>query len=398
MVQREKGSVSGSASLIRDSEILAALRASLARFVRERLVPNEAIVAETDAIPAAIVDEMKALGLFGLSIPEEYGGLGLTMEEEVEVAFEIGKTSPAFRSLIGTNNGIGSQGIILDGTTEQKNLWLPRLASGELVASFALTEPGSGSDAASLVTTATRTGDHYLLNGTKRFITNAPEAGIFTVMARTDSSVSGARGISAFIVERGTAGLSLGKIDKKMGQRGAHTCDVVFENCRVPAANLIGGKEGVGFRTAMKVLDKGRLHIAAVCVAAAERMLADALAYAMDRKQFGQAIAEFQLVQAMLADSKTEIYAARSMVVDAARRRDEGRDVGTEAACAKLFASEMCGRVADRAVQIHGGAGYVSDYAIERFYRDVRLFRIYEGTSQIQQLVIARNMIRDAQK
>jgi len=384
--------------LIRDPEILAALRTSLARFVRERLVPNEAIVAETDAIPPAIIEEMKALGLFGLSIPEEYGGLGLTMEEEVEVAFEIGKTSPAFRSLIGTNNGIGSQGIILDGTTEQKNLWLPRLASGELVASFALTEPGSGSDAASLVTTATRTGDHYLLKGTKRFITNAPEAGIFTVMARTDSSVSGARGISAFIVERGTAGLSLGKIDKKMGQRGAHTCDVVFENCRVPAANLIGGKEGVGFRTAMKVLDKGRLHIAAVCVAAAERMLADALAYAMDRKQFGQAIAEFQLVQAMLADSKTEIYAARSMVVDAARRRDEGRDVGTEAACAKLFASEMCGRVADRAVQIHGGAGYVSDYAIERFYRDVRLFRIYEGTSQIQQLVIARNMIRDAQK
>jgi acyl-CoA dehydrogenase len=398
MVRREKGSVAGSASLIRDPEILAALRTSLARFVRERLVPNEAIVAETDAIPPAIIEEMKALGLFGLSIPEEYGGLGLTMEEEVEVAFEIGKTSPAFRSLIGTNNGIGSQGIILDGTTEQKNLWLPRLASGELVASFALTEPGSGSDAASLVTTATRTGDHYLLNGTKRFITNAPEAGIFTVMARTDSSVSGARGISAFIVERGTAGLSLGKIDKKMGQRGAHTCDVVFENCRVPAANLIGGKEGVGFRTAMKVLDKGRLHIAAVCVAAAERMLADALAYAMDRKQFGQAIAEFQLVQAMLADSKTEIYAARSMVVDAARRRDEGRDVGTEAACAKLFASEMCGRVADRAVQIHGGAGYVSDYAIERFYRDVRLFRIYEGTSQIQQLVIARNMIRDAQK
>ena len=398
MVQREKGSVAGSASLIRDPEILAALRASLARFVRERLVPNEAVVADTDAIPAAIIDEMKALGLFGLSIPEEYGGLGLTMEEEVEVAFEIGKTSPAFRSLFGTNNGIGSQGIILDGTAEQKTFWLPRLASGELVASFALTEPGSGSDAASLVTTARRSGDHYVLNGTKRFITNAPEAGIFTVMARTDSSITGARGISAFIVERGAPGLSLGKIDKKMGQRGAHTCDVVFENCRVPAANLIGGKEGVGFRTAMKVLDKGRLHIAAVCVAAAERMLADALAYAMDRKQFGQPIAEFQLVQAMLADSKTEIYAARSMVVDAARRRDEGRDVGTEAACAKLFASEMCGRVADRAVQIHGGAGYVSDYAIERFYRDVRLFRIYEGTSQIQQLVIARNMIRDAQK
>jgi len=384
--------------MIRDPEILSALLDNIGRFVRERLIPNEALVAESDAIPPAIVDEMKMLGLFGLSIPEEFGGLGLTMEEEVEAAFVLGRASPAFRSLIGTNNGIGSQGIILDGTAEQKASWLPRLASGELVASFALTEPGSGSDAASLTTRATRESDSYVLNGTKRFITNAPEAGIFTVMARTDPQDNGARGISAFIVERGAPGLSLGKIDKKMGQRGAHTCDVVFDDCRVPAANLIGGREGVGFHTAMKVLDKGRLHIAAVCVAAAERMLADALAYAMERKQFGQPIAEFQLVQAMLADSRTEIYAARSMVVDAARRRDEGRDVGTEAACAKLFASEMCGRVADRAVQIHGGAGYVSDYAIERFYRDVRLFRIYEGTSQIQQLVIARNMIREAAK
>jgi len=336
--------------MIRDPEILAALRDSIARFVRERLIPNEAAVAEADAIPAAIVNEMKALGLFGLSIPEEYGGLGLTMEEEVEAAFQLGRASPAFRSLIGTNNGIGWQGIILDGTADQKVRWLPRLASGELVASFALTEPGSGSDAASLTTTAVRDGDHYLLNGTKRFITNAPEAGIFTVMARTDPRDKCAHGISAFIVERDSPGLSLGKADRKMGQRGAHTCDVVFADCRVPAANLIGGREGVGFRTAMKVLDRGRLHIAAVCVAAAERMLADALAYAMDRKQFGQPIAQFQLVQAMLADSKAESYAARSMVVDAARRRDAGHDVGTEAACAKLFASEMCGRVADRAV------------------------------------------------
>jgi len=383
--------------MIRDPETLQDLTGSIARFVRERLVPNEAEVAESDEIPAAIVAEMKAMGLFGLSIPEPYGGLGLTMEEEVMVAFELGRTSPAFRSLIGTNNGIGSQGIVIDGTPAQKERWLPRLASGELVASFALTEPGSGSDAASLTTTAVPDGaGHYVLNGTKRYITNAPEAGIYTVMARTDAQEKSARGISAFIVERDTPGLSLGRTDRKMGQRGAHTCDVVFENCRVPAANLIGEQEGIGFKTAMKVLDKGRLHISAVCVAAAERMLEDALRYAMERKQFGQPIAEFQLVQAMLADSKTEIYAARSMVLDAARKRDEGRDVGTEAACAKLFASEMCGRVADRAVQIHGGAGYVSDYSIERFYRDVRLFRIYEGTSQIQQLVIARNMIREA--
>jgi acyl-CoA dehydrogenase len=384
--------------MIRDPDTLAALIDNVARFVRERLVPHEAEVEECDAIPEPLIAEMKALGLFGLCIPEQYGGLGLTMEEEVRVAMELGRTSPAFRSLIGTNNGIGSQGIILDGTAEQKSRYLPRLASGELVASFALTEPGSGSDAASLSTTAVRSGDDYVINGTKRYITNAPEAGIFTVMARTDPNDRGARGISAFIVECGTPGLSLGKPDRKMGQRGAHTCDVIFENCRVPSAQLIGGVEGVGFKTAMKVLDKGRLHIAAVCVGVAERMLSDALAYALERKQFGQAIAEFQLVQAMLADSKTEIYAARSMVLDAARLRDEHRDVGTEAACAKLFASEMCGRVADRAVQIHGGAGYVSDYAIERFYRDVRLFRIYEGTSQIQQLVIARNMIREARR
>ncbi|SFU84324.1 acyl-CoA dehydrogenase family protein [Pseudoduganella namucuonensis] len=383
--------------MIRDDETLAILLDSLRRFVREVLVPHEHQVAETDEIPPALVAQMRELGLFGLSIPEAYGGLQLTMEEEVRVAFELAHASPAFRSLIGTNNGIGSQGIVIDGTEEQKQRYLPRLAAGEIIGSFALTEPESGSDAASLRTTAVRDCGDYVINGTKRFITNAPEASIFTVMARTDATRHGAGAISAFIVERGTPGLSLGKTDKKMGQRGAHTCDVIFENCRVPAANLIGGKEGVGFKTAMKVLDKGRLHIAAVCVGAAERMLDDALRYAMERRQFGQAIAEFQLIQAMLADSKTEIYAARSMVLDAARRRDNGEDISTEASCCKLFASEMCGRVADRSVQIHGGAGYVSEYAAERFYRDVRLFRIYEGTSQIQQIVIARNMIRAAQ-
>jgi acyl-CoA dehydrogenase len=381
--------------MIRDPESFQLLLDNLSRFVRERLVPRENEVAETDAIPTDVVAEMRSLGLFGLCIPEEFGGLGLTMEEEVRVAFELGQTSPAFRSMLGTNNGIGSQGIIMDGTPEQKAKYLPKLAAGQLVGSFALTEPGSGSDAASLSTTAKRDGDHYVLNGTKRFITNAPEAGIFTVMARTNPDNKGSGGISAFIVERGSPGLSLGKLDRKMGQKGAHTCDVIFDNCRVPAGNLIGGNEGVGFKTAMKVLDKGRLHIAAVCVGASQRMLSDALHYAMERKQFDQPIAEFQLVQAMLADSKTELYAARCMVTDAAIRRDEGQNVSTEASCAKLFASEMCGRVADRCVQIHGGAGYVSDYAIERFYRDVRLFRLYEGTSQIQQLVIARNMIRE---
>ena len=382
--------------MIRDPQILKMLTDSVARFVRTKLVPAEPTVAETDEIPATLINDMRELGLFGLAIPEEFGGLGLTMEEEVLVAFELAWTSPAFRSLIGTNNGIGSQGIIIDGTAAQKEKYLPRLASGELIASFALTEPDSGSDAASLRTSAVRDGEFYLLNGTKRYITNAPEAGVLTVMARTNPEIKGAAGISAFLVEAGTPGLTLGKRDIKMGQKGAHTCDVIFENCRVPADNLIGGKEGVGFKTAMKVLDKGRLHIAAVCVGVAERMLSDALAYAMERKQFGKPIADFQLIQAMLADSKAEIYAARSMVMDAARRRDDGEDISTEASCCKLFASEMCGRVADRAVQIHGGAGYISDYAAERFYRDVRLFRIYEGTSQIQQLLIARNMIRAA--
>lgn len=382
--------------MIRDPQTLNMLIDSVARFVRTRLVPAEPIVAESDEIPAELIHDMRELGLFGLAIPEEFGGLGLTMEEEVRVAFELAWTSPAFRSLIGTNNGIGSQGLIIDGTHEQKQKYLPRLASGELIASFALTEPDAGSDAASLRTSAVRDGAVYVVNGTKRYITNAPEAGIFTVMARTDPTIKDAAGISAFLVEAGTPGLTLGKRDIKMGQKGAHTCDVIMENCRVPVENLIGSKEGVGFKTAMKVLDKGRIHIAAICVGAAERMLADSLAYAMQRQQFGKPIADFQLVQAMLADSKAEIYAARSMVIDAARRRDEGEDISTEASCCKLFASEMCGRVADRAVQIHGGAGYIADYAVERFYRDVRLFRIYEGTTQIQQLLIARNMIRAA--
>ena len=380
--------------MIRDQETLNVLLDSLRRFVRERLVPREAEVAETDAIPDDIRREMQQLGLFGLTIPEAYDGLGLTMEEEVLVAFELGHTSPAFRSLIGTNNGIGSIGILIDGTDEQKKKYLPRIASGEFISSFCLTEPDAGSDAAALKTTAIREGDHYVLNGTKRYITNAPTASIYTVMARTDPGIRGAGGISAFIVERGTPGLATGKPEKKMGQQGAHISDVIFENCRVPAANLIGLKEGVGFKTAMKVLDKGRLHIAAVALGAAERMLADALAYASQRKQFGQAIVDFQLVGAMLADSQAEIYAARMMILDAARKRDERRDVTMEASCCKLFATEMCGRVADRAVQVFGGAGYVADYGIERFYRDVRIFRLYEGTSQIQQIIIARELKR----
>ncbi|MBB6011399.1 acyl-CoA dehydrogenase [Aquamicrobium lusatiense] len=378
-----------------DSETLDQLLETIRRFVRERLVPLEHQVAENDAIPAEIITAMREMGLFGLSIPEEHGGLGLSMEEEVCVAFELGRTSPAFRSLIGTNNGIGSQGIVIDGTEEQKRKYLPRLASGELVGSFALTEPEAGSDAGSLRTSARRDGDFYVLNGTKRFITNAPVAGLFTVFARTDPASTDARGVSAFLVEAGTPGLSFGPPDRKMGQKGAHTCDVIFEDCRIPADAVLGGREGQGFKTAMKVLDRGRLHISAVCVGASKRLIDDSLRYAAERRQFGKPIAEFQLVQAMLADSRAESYAAECMVMETARRKDAGQDVSTDAACCKMFASEMVGRVADRAVQVHGGAGYIADYGIERFYRDVRLFRIYEGTTQIQQIVIARNMVRE---
>ena len=381
--------------MIRDQETLNQLLALIERFVRERLVPAENRLAEDACVPEEIVREMKEIGLFGLTIPEEYGGLGLTMEEEILVSIELGKTSPAFRSLIGTNNGIGSAAIVFNGTEEQKRKYLSKYASGEWISCFCLTEPEAGSDAASLRTTAVRDGDHYVINGSKRFITNAPVAHTFNVMARTDPANKGARGISSFIVERGAAGITLGSVDKKMGQAGSLTCDVIFEDCRVPAENIIG-EEGEGFITAMKVLDRGRLHISGVAVGLAERLIADALDYAMQRKQFGKPIAEQQLIQAMLADSRTEAYAARCMVLETSRKRDAGENITLESAACKLFCAEMVGRVADRAVQIHGGSGYMSEFAVERFYRDVRLLRLYEGTSQIQQLVIARNMIRNA--
>ena len=376
-----------------DAETRAQLIETIHRFVAEKCVPIEAKVGEDDRVPDEIVAGMRELGLFGLSIPESYGGLGLSMEEEVLVCFELGQTSPAFRSVIGTNVGIGSQGVVMFGTEAQKAEWLPKLASGEVIASFALTEPGAGSDAASVKVSAVRDGGDYVVNGTKRFITNANRAGMFTLMARTDPSKKGASGISAFIVPANTPGISVGKPEKKMGQQGAHICDVHFDNARVPESLRLGG-EGEGFKLAMQVLDRGRLHISAVCIGVAERLIREAVTYAREREQFGQRIGDFQLIQAMLADSKTEAYAARSMVLDAARKRDAGQNVTMEAACTKYFASEMVGRVADRAVQIFGGAGYVADYGIERFYRDVRIFRIYEGTSQIQQLVIARNLLK----
>jgi acyl-CoA dehydrogenase len=374
-----------------DPESFELLLSTLRRFVAERLRPLEAQVAEEDEVPEDLVAEMKAMGLFGLSIPEEYGGLGLSMSEEVRVALELGRTSPAFRSVFGTNVGIGSQGLVMAGSDGQKAEWLPRIASGEIVTSFALTEPGAGSDSASVQTRAVRDGDVYRLSGTKRYITNADKASLFTVMARTGGE--GAKGVSAFLVPADLPGLSIGKPEKKMGQQGAHVCDVNFDDVPVPAANRLG-EEGEGFKIAMRVLDRGRLHIAAVCVGVAERLIADAVAYATERRQFGKPIADFQLVQAMIADSKTETMAARALVIEAAAKMVGGETIVLEAAAAKYFASEMVGRVADRAVQIFGGAGYIADYGVERLYRDVRLFRIYEGTSQIQQLVIARETLK----
>lgn len=374
-----------------DPETFEALLDTVRRYVAERLRPLEAQVADEDEVPPDVVREMRNMGLFGLSIPEEYGGLGLSMSEEVRVALELGRTTPAFRSVFGTNVGIGSQGLVMAGTEAQKSEWLPRIASGEVITSFALTEPGAGSDSASVQTNAVRDGDTYRLSGSKRFITNADKASLFTVMARTGEP--GARGVSAFLVPADLPGLSIGKPEKKMGQQGAHVCDVNFDETPVPAANRLG-EEGEGFRIAMRVLDRGRLHIAAVCVGVAERLIADCVAYALDRKQFGKAIADFQLIQAMIADSKTETMAARALVLEAAAVKDRGESVTLEAAAAKYFASETVGRVADRAVQIFGGAGYVADCGIERLYRDVRLFRIYEGTSQIQQLVIARETLK----
>ena len=382
-----------------DPESFDLLLAAVRRFVAERLRPLEERVDREDEVPAQIVAEMREMGLFGLSIPEEYGGLGLTMSEEVRVALELGRTTPAFRSVFGTNVGIGSQGLVMAGSEAQKSQWLPRIASGEIITSFALTEPGAGSDSASVQTRAVRDGDPgsgsgagvYRLTGTKRYITNADKASLFTVMARTGEA--GAKGVSAFLVPADLPGVSVGRPEKKMGQQGAHVCDVNFDGAPVPAANRLG-EEGEGFRIAMRVLDRGRLHIAAVCVGIAERLIADSVSYAAERRQFGKPISEFQLIQAMIADSKTETMAARAMVLEAAALKDKGEPITLEAAAAKYFASETVGRVADRAVQIFGGAGYIADYGIERLYRDVRLFRIYEGTSQVQQLVIAREVMK----
>lgn len=379
-----------------DNESYEMLLHAVQRFVREQLIPVENRLEDEDEVPAEIIKAMQEMGLFGLTIPEEYGGIGLSVSQEVRVNYELGQTAPAFRSVFGTNIGIGSQGILIDGTEAQKQEYLPLVASGELIMSFALTEPDAGTDAAALKTRAERDDNDYILNGTKRFITNAPRAGAFTLMARTGEA--GASGISAFIVSADTAGITLGKPDKKMGQRGTQTCDVILENVRVPAANIIGGVPGNGFKTAMKVLDRGRLNISAVACGMAQRVLDEAVRYASERKQFGLAIGEFQLVQAMLADSQAALMAGWALVREVAAQYDQtptpNAGLSMRVACAKLFCTEMLGRVADAGVQVHGGSGYINEYPVERFYRDARLLRLYEGTSQVQQLIIGRELLR----
>jgi acyl-CoA dehydrogenase len=363
-------------------------------FVRREVMPAEAGIDESDEIPARLIAQAKEMGLYGYALPTEYGGLGLSVEQQVRVTIELGYTCPAFRSLFGTNNGIAGQVLVAAGTEEQRKRWLPRLASGEVVASFALTEPDAGSDPSRLVTTATPEGEGWVIDGLKRYITNAPAAGVFMVFARTDPQAPPGKGIGVFIVPARTDGVTVAARDHKMGQAGAWTADVLFTGARVPADALVGEAPQAGYATAMQSLAHGRLTIAGLCVGVAARLIDECVAYARERSQGGRKIGEYQLVQAMLADSQTEYLAARSLVLDAAREYDAGTDRRLAPSAAKYFASEAVGRIADRAVQIHGGSGYIRGIPVERLYRDVRLFRIYEGTSQIQQLVIARELLR----
>ena len=385
--------------MIRNPETFDGLIAQVRAFVRTECIPLEEEVDRTDQIPEPLVVRMRALGLFGHSIPEAYGGAGLTTEELARVNIEVSQAATTFRARFGGNTGIASESLVVDGTPEQKDKYLPLLASGHVTGCFALTEPDAGSDATALKTVAVREGDHYVITGTKCYITNAPIADLFTVFARTGPEGSkGANGISAFLIERGTPGLSTPPAYRKMGQHGSPVGEVILDRVRVPASAIVGGLEGQGFRTAMKALNKQRINLAGLCVGPAIRLVDEMVRRARSRHQFGQPVADFQLVQEMIAQSNTEVHAARALVLETARKRDDGQDVTMEASMCKLFASEMCGRVADRAVQVFGGGGYVSDNVAERFYRDVRLFRLYEGTSQIHLLNIAKRTLALAEQ
>ena len=379
-------------------ENLSMMVDTVRRFVKKDLEPISQQVEDDDHIPDEIVQKMAELGLFGLSIPEEYGGLGIGVLGECLVYEELSKVNACFRTRIGTNNGIGSMGIYYDGTEEQKQRYLPRLAAGEWVSCFALSEPEAGSDAANVQTTAVREGDFWVLNGLKHFITNGDVADMACVFALTDKAKRAKGGISAFIVEKTDPGFFVGTIERKMGMRGSHTTELVFDNCRIPADRVIGGDKnlGQGFKTAMKTLDKGRLTMGASALGSAQKLLELCVDYAKQRVQFGKPIAEFQAIQFMLAEMATQIYAARQMLYHAAWLRDsKGTSIIKEASMVKYFCTEMANRVADMAVQVFGGMGYMKDFPVERYYRDLRLTRIYEGTSEIQKVVIARELLRD---
>jgi acyl-CoA dehydrogenase len=374
---------------VEDADVHAVVTA-VRRLVRERVVPLEQQIDETDEVPGELRQAAADMGLFGFALPEEHGGLGLSMSQEALLVMELGWTTPAFRSLFGTNNGIAGHTVSEGGTDQQKKEWLPKIASGEWTASFALTEAEAGSDPAGLRTTAVREGDCYVLTGAKRYITNAPVADVLLVFARHGQHTDASRDVSAFLVPRNAPGLSIGPRDRKMGQHGAMSAEVFLDDVRVPVSALVGEVEGEGYRTAMRSLAHGRLHIAALCVGMAQRLQRETVQYALARQQAGHPIADFQLIQGLVADSQTEVEAGRALLMSACEAYDSGADRRMLPSCAKYFCSEMVGRVADRAVQVHGGAGYMRGVAVERFYRDARLFRIYEGTSQVQQVVIAK--------
>ncbi len=382
--------------MIRDPAAFSAMLQEVRRFVRTECLPLEEQVDASDEIPAALVQRMRDLGLFGHSIPQAYGGAGLTTEELSLINIEVSQVATAFRARFGGNTGIASESLVVDGTDAQKRQYLPMLASGQITGCFALTEPEAGSDATAQKTLAVRDGDHYVITGHKCYITNAPIADLFTVFARTDAQARGAKGVTAFLVERATPGLSTPAAPRKMGQHGSPVGEVVLDAVRVHQSAIVGGAEGQGFRTAMKALNKQRINLAGLCIGPAIRLVDEMVQRALTRKQSGQAIGEFQLVQDMIAQSNTEVHAARALLLETARKRDDGQDVTMEASMCKLFASEMCGRVADRAVQLFGGSGYMAGNVAERFYRDARLFRIYEGTSQIHILNIAKRTLAQA--
>lgn len=377
-----------------DADVFEQFIEQLHRYVRERLIPAEREIIESDEIPADILAEMREMGLFGLTMPEEFGGAGMNVSQYVRTIHTLSYAMPAFRSIISINIGMFCSALKNGGTDAQKAEWLPRVAAGE-IACFGLTEPGSGSDSAGLQTTAVKAGDGWLLNGTKRYITNSPYAKVGLIMARTSKeNLPKNAHVSAFLVPMDAPGVSIGKSDKKMGQSGSHIADIIMEDVLVAEDALLGGELGKGFVYAMMSLDNGRISVGAAATAYARRALDSALRYATERKAFGEPIANFQLIQQMLADSEIEIYAAETMMADVTRRADMGEDVLRKAAAFKVFASEMCGRVVDRCVQVYGGAGYLAEYDAERFFRDARIYRIYEGTTQILQLQIAKHMLR----